>query len=165
MSNEDSETEEKTPKSNRRKPENEQEAMLDYLHIRPEDIDRFKNKDDDTLPPAFVFLEKYFPEKENTGEKSRYKDASMPVNLTIIKLLPEVYPELDEGDIKLSPFIDSWVRSFDKRVTSVEGKSREEFKEILKALLGGLRSMNRRDDDGAMSLMQRMFTTKGENDE
>lgn len=134
------------------------DELMNFLGVRPEE---FENKEGE-MPPAFKFLESYFPDEESMGEKTRYRSDEVAIKITTLKMLPEIYPELkDIRNFDAQGIIDAWIDNFDKRLTSVQGESRTEFKEILKAMLGGMRAMQQKHDGGVSGLMESMFTTKG----
>lgn len=124
---------------------------------------RFENLKDESgdgeLPPALRFLEEYFPKKTDMGSKTRLRTKDMPVNLSSLKVLGEMYPEIQEND--MDETIINWMDSLEKRLISVDGKSREEFKEILEALLSGLRE-TKASDDVDSSIMRKLFTSGGD---
>jgi len=138
------------------------DELMNFLGVRPE---QFEGNEDE-MPPAFRFLEKYFPEENSMGEKTRYRSDEVAIKLTVLKMLPKIYPELTEIEgFDAQALIDGWIDNFDKRLTSVQGESRTEFKEILKSMLGGMRAMNQKGDNGIGGLMQKMFATGGEENE
>lgn len=138
---------------------NTNDELMNFLGVRPEDMSNGPG----SLPPAFEFLEKYFPDKDSVGEKTNYRKSDMPTNITVMSLLCDVYPELTTGPVDIRELMDDWIDSFDRRLPSVENRSREEYKEILKSLLAGLRSIDngKGEEEG---FMKRMFTTKGGED-
>ncbi len=83
-------------------------------------------------PPQLQILEQYLPDKEDYSGKTRLNARNQPSTLASIAILTELYPEIDELDEAL----EDWRDDLEKYLTSLEGASRDEFKEILKALLG-----------------------------
>lgn len=135
------------------------DEVEDKLSVRYEDLENAMSKEGE-LPPAFKFLDKYFPEKEDMAQKGRLESRDMPVNISSLKILGRLYPELKEGETSYDETIDIWMDNLEKRLVSVEGKSREEFKEILEALLTGIRDTGK-PEEGSNSIMRELFTTGG----
>lgn len=134
----------------------------DNLNVRYEDLENAMNSEGE-LPPAFKFLDKYFPEKHDMAQKGRLESKDMPVNISSLKVLGELYPELTEGDTSFDDTLDEWLDNLERRLVSVEGQSREEYKEILEALLSGLRDTGE-SNKGGDSIMRKLFTSGGSED-
>lgn len=132
------------------------------LGLRFEDLESaIKSREEgEELPPAFRFLEKYFPEKGDIGAKGRLESKNMPVNISSLRVLGDLYPELKEAENPMDETVVDWLDNLEKRLTSVEGKSREEYKEILEALLSGLRDTGKPDEKDS-SIMRELFTVGG----
>lgn len=132
------------------------------MSLRYEDLeDAFKT--DAELPPAFKFLDKYIPDKDDMGQKGRLVSDDMPSLISSLKVLSDFYPELTEGGSPMSESLEDWLDNFEKRLVSVDGKSRDEYKDILEALLSGIHESGEHGDTNG-SIMRKLFTTNSDND-
>lgn len=104
------------------------------------------------LPPALRFMEEYFPDSDAWSEKGRLDRKNMVINISSLRKIHELYPELSHEDE-----LHDWLTHVEKRLTSVQGKSREEYKEILESLLAGLQHRGDREGDMDKSFMQKLF--------
>lgn len=138
----------------------ESDEAEDKLGIRYEDLEEAVTENEGELPPAFQFMDEYFPDKEDIGQKGRL-NKDMPANISSLRILEKLYPELMEGKMELGDTMDAWMNNLEKRLISVDGKSREEFKEILEAMLSGLRDTGQSKGE-EKSVMRKLFTTKEE---
>lgn len=78
----------------------------------------------------FDFVKEYFPDKSDIRQKGRL-DKSLPYFLSTIEEYPNLFPPLKSRE----DLLDRWLDNIEKRLISVEGKSRDEFKEILKSIV------------------------------
>lgn len=75
----------------------------------------------------------YLPEKGEMAEKTVI-DPHQTRALTQLMMVPRLDPEFTEGDVAK---VDDMIQLYLQLQTSVEGRSRQEFVEILKSLAGG----------------------------
>lgn len=151
-------------------PEDEKE---DDKKNEPEDGNlsvRFENLEDElgkgeSLPPAFQFLEKYFPDKDDMAQKGRLNDRRLTTDMSTVEVLTKLFPELTEGEEEMDDALEGWLEGLQKRMVSIEGKSREEYRGILEALLSGLRETAEDSGNHRESIMRKLFTTGGEEGE
>lgn len=89
----------------------------------------------------------YLPDQEDYGAKTVLTQEQVHL-LAGLELLTEFYPELEHRE----QVITSWIASYEKRMTSVHGLSRDEFLKILVSMNGG--SI---DIDASEGLLQRVL--------
>lgn len=121
------------------------------------------------LPPAFQFLEKYFPDKDDYDQKTRISSKKIAQQIAKFKIIEKLYPEISNDDtspedIDMGDSVQEYLDNVEKLNVSVEGKSRDEYEEILKALLQGLHEAGAREGKDTSSIMRSLFTT-GEDEE
>lgn len=115
----------------------------------PEPVDRdevvdeeselmFGYKGSSTDTEAIELLANYLPEQDDFGAKTRL-DENHPELISALELLTHLYPEVSDMEDELKQF----THSYEKRLTSVDGKSRDEFVRILEALTGGRGAENK----------------------
>lgn len=132
-----------------------------------EDILKIRNKlgvvaeasDNDSkegnFPVELNFLKDYMEDDEHIGMKSRLSSEELAVKLSTLRMYPKLFPEVfedfddDEWEV--------WLNSIEQRLTSVEGKSREEFVDIFRSLLPHVSSVR---DDSKESLGHTLFGTR-----
>jgi len=90
----------------------------------------YKDSGNDTEP--IELLANYLPDTQDYGAKT-ILDESHPELISALELLPSLYPEVQEFEDELLQFLNN----YEKRLTSVDGRSRDEFVRILEALTGG----------------------------
>jgi len=106
------------------------------------------------FPVELNFLKDYMEDDEHIGMKSRLSSEELAVKLSTLRMYPKLFPEVfkdfdDEWEV--------WLNSIEQRLTSVEGKSREEFVDIFRSLLPHVSSVR---DDGKESLGHTLFGTR-----
>lgn len=87
----------------------------------------------------------YLPESDDWLAKTLL-DTNDPAAIAALSNLGRIYPEVDD----LQPFVDSVLDEFLRGKTSVEGRSREEYRKILMSMYGASDS---EDDSLAMQLV------------
>lgn len=100
------------------------------------------------------FLDEYFPDENQMELKGRL-DRPMVVEFSTLEVLFDMYPEIDD----LRPMVKTWSDQIEKRLTSVDGQSRDEFKDILVSLLSGYKSEEQLNEDG--SFFKQLFDASG----
>lgn len=143
------------------KSESENELEESNLSVRFENLEEELGKGK-ALPPAFRFLEKYFPEKDDMAQKGRLNDRRLTTDMSTIQILTKLFPELTEGKEEMDVALDEWLDALEKRMVSIEGQSREEYRSILEALLSGLRQTGEESGNSRKSIMRKLFTTGSE---
>lgn len=101
-------------------------------------------------PPELRILNDYIPDKDDLGSKTDLKNAQLAVDISVLRLYPSLFPEF-------KMFEDIWQQYLDnieKRLTTISGKARRDYRKIFEALLAGLR---REDEDKTMTTMDRVF--------
>lgn len=122
------------------------------------------NKDEEVDPEThpLKFIDDYTPDKDDMAQKGDLKRAMTTLFPSADAML-EVFENDDltlEETMKLTK---EWLTQVEKRQISVKGKSREDFKDIYKALLG---SYSHSEKDQDKSFMQSVFgADRGEKDE
>lgn len=111
----------------------EEVPKIDSDEIMDEESElMFGYKDSSSDTEAIELLANYLPEQNDYGAKTRL-DEKHPELLSALELMTHFYPEISDMENELKQFI----HSYEKRLTSVDGKSRDEFVRILEALTGG----------------------------
>lgn len=100
------------------------------------------------------FLDEYFPDEVQMELKGRL-DRPMVVEFSTLEVLFDMYPEIDD----LRPTVSTWSDQIEKRLTSVDGQSRNEYKEILVSLLSGYTSEEKLNDEG--TFFKQLFDASG----
>lgn len=77
-------------------------------------------------------LSDYLPEKEDYAAKTVLTKEQVHL-LAGLEQLTVFYDEVEQYD----EVIEEWIKAYEKRLTSVQGLSRQEFLEILVAMQGG----------------------------
>lgn len=111
-------------------------SEVDQSDISDEETDLmfgYENKGDDVSKISLI--SEYLPEQEDYAAKTVLAEEH-PEIMAGIESLTELYPEIKHMEAVLINF----VVKFEKRQTSVHGRSREEFLDILTAMSGGSRS-------------------------
>lgn len=93
----------------------------------------YENKGDETS--KLDLISDYLPEKDDYKAKTVLAETH-PETIAAIENLTEMYPEIEH----LEDMLINFVHNFEKRQISVNGRSREEFLDILTAMSGGSRS-------------------------
>jgi hypothetical protein len=116
--------------------------MVEQDDINDEEVDLifgYENSGDDVSKIDLV--SDYLPRKEDYAAKTVLAETH-PETMAAIENLTEMYPEIDH----LEQMIVRFVSKFEKRQISVNGRSREEFLDILTAMSGGsARDLEERD--------------------
>jgi len=92
----------------------------------------------------------YLPEGQDWPAKTQL-DLNDPHAVAALSQLDKMFPEIS-GDDELQGMIDQFKHEFLKSRTSVGGRSREEYLQILKAMFGGSP-----DDDNGMGDLAEML--------
>lgn len=116
---------------------------------------------DEDYPPALRFLENYMPEKEDIRLKTRYQDESVPINISGLERLMTLYPELNDSRFDFESIIENWIEEIERGLVSVEGMSRNEYKEILQAMLSGMSDAGRQRDKESETVLRKLFDAGG----
>lgn len=138
-------------------------ALAQKLGVRPEKV--FDKLEDESqsgdMPPPLRFLEQYMPEKEDWATKGRLDRNNMVINISSLRVLKRLYPEI--GD-EMDEILQEWLDHVEKRLVSVEGQSRQEYKEILQSLLAGMHHKTTSSEDYmSEDFMDKLFRVdKGE---
>ncbi len=97
--------------------------------------------DDDEQPqPVFPgrgpnregMASEYIPEEDDWLAKT-HLDINDPAAVSALRNLDAMFPEVDD----LQPLVDDFLDDFLKSKTSVDGRSRHEYKSILMSMFGG----------------------------
>lgn len=110
--------------------------MVDHEEVSDEENDLmfgYENKGDETT--KIQLIADYLPEQDDWGAKTVIAEEH-PEIMAAIENLTDMFPEIEHMEDMLIQF----VINFEKRQTSVRGRSREEFLDILTAMSGGSRS-------------------------
>jgi hypothetical protein len=99
-------------------------------------------------------LSDYLPEKEDYGAKTVLTPEQVHL-LAALEQLTTFFDEVEEYD----EVIEQWIRSYEKRMTSAHGLSRQEFLEILVAMQGGST-----DNSSQRGILEKMLSTDMEDD-
>jgi len=132
---------------------------IDKDEINDEESDLvfgYENSGQDTS--KLDIIQDYLPEQNDYPAKTVLSEQH-PEIIAAIENLTEMYPEIEHMEDMLMDF----VAKFEKRQISVNGRSREEFLDILAGLSGGKRS----DLEERQSRMEQMLKpmSESENDE
>lgn len=117
-------------------------------------------------PPSLEFLDKYFPNKDSFGEKTRYRSGNTPMFVSKGLRYADECEDVIGGKLgeKVRDEVCKWVVDYEKRLPSIHGKSREEYRKILEAFLSGVRQA-KDNPDKVSGLAKKLFTTKGDKNE
>ncbi len=139
-------------------------SMAKQLGVRPEKVlDKVQSSSGESdMPPALTFLDKYLPEKEDWATKGRLDRKDMVVNISSLRVIIDVYPEIGE---ELNEVLQTWLDHLERRLVSVDGASREEYKEILESLLAGIHHKAKDEDRMDKSFAQKLFTVSDDGGE
>ena len=88
-----------------------------------------------------VYLD-YFPRKGQIDEKG-YLAPGMPFLLAYLRMLPDIHPELGEYNEKVSGILEE----IERRLISVDGRSRNEFTQILVAQMQRMRELEEEEPE------------------
>lgn len=83
-------------------------------------------------PDKMEMTASYLPEDDDWPAKS-ILDVGDPAAIAALSQLGQMFPEVDD----LQPLVDGFVEEFLKSRTSVGGKSREEYRDMIMAMHGG----------------------------
>lgn len=124
---------------------------------KPAEVLDTQEKTQSNVPPQLQILEQYLPERDDYSGKTRLNARNQPSTLASISILTKLYPEIGE----LEGALDEWRDDLEKYLTSLEGASRDEFKQILQALLGVYSKQNKDQLKDSMSDggWKRMFSS------
>lgn len=127
----------------------------------PDILDKIKVGHDEPKPEDMSnhplrFLDDYFPDHDNMKLKGRLK-APLTVRFSAIDAIFFFYPEISH----LEDIVKNWADAIEQRLVSVDGLSREEYKEILIALLHGYK-MEEDTNSDKQSFFKQIFDAGGE---
>lgn len=105
-------------------------------------------------PHPLVFLDRFFPEKDEIEMMGRL-ERPLTVLLSTAESVFDFYPEVEH----LRPHATRWLSVVEKRLTSVDGKSRKEYETILSSLFSGYRAD--RQDARESSFFRDIFDAGG----
>lgn len=132
--------------------------MTDSKEIDPDILKKIKahskksgKKGDGWDAHPLRFLDDYFPEKHDIAQKGRLKQA-LTVRFSAVDAIFYFFPEVKH----LEPIVKAWANQIETRLVSVDGASRDEFMEILIALLHGYR-MEEDTDESSQSFFKQIF--------
>jgi len=77
------------------------------------------------------WLTRIFPVKDEWSAKTLL-DENDPAAIAALRSFAEIYPEVDQ----LQPLIDRFLDDYMRTKTSIEGRSREEYRKILMGMFG-----------------------------
>lgn len=80
---------------------------------------------------AIDFVSQWFPQKDNWQGKTKINENQAKA-LALFRHLPELFDEIED----LQGFIEGFTNNYEQYLTSVDGESRIQHTEILKALFG-----------------------------
>lgn len=123
---------------------------VDPERIRDEESDLifgYANQGDDI--DKMKLISQYLPEKTDYAAKTVLAKEH-PEIMAAIENLVKLFPEIEHMEDEITTF----VYNFEKRQTSVHGRSREEFLDILTAMSGGSRS----DYEDRVNRMEQLLT-------
>lgn len=86
----------------------------------------------DSGPDRDKMAAAFFPAEDEQQGKT-ILDINDPGRVAAIKQLPRLFPEIEE----MGPVLDDFLDDFMQSRTSVQGKSRDEIKDILVSMYGG----------------------------
>lgn len=109
--------------------------MSNENDIDPDDVDREEQLmfgySGNTREPVELLAD-YLPRNEDFAAKTVLTKEQVHL-LAALEQLTELFDELDEYD----EAVEEWIKSYEKRLTSVHGLSRDEFVKILVSMNGG----------------------------
>jgi len=127
------------------------ESIEDKIEVTSE------NKEQVDKKHPLKFLDDYFPDSDEIELKGRLEQR-MIVPLSTVNAILEYYPEISD----MEGIINEWVKQIEKRMVSVDGLSRDEYKEIMIALLGQYK-LEEHTDEKDSSFLKNLFEV--DNDE
>lgn len=117
-----------------------------------------ESENDTDMPAELRVLTEYIPERDDIGSKGSIPNIDLANMISVVRLYPELFPEIKRDKEVWNLYLDE----LEKRLTSVEGKSREEFQRIYEALLSGV---SYKHEDEGWTLGEKLFGTGDEPDE
>jgi hypothetical protein len=117
-------------------PDTDGQADEENDEVQPVFPDRGPNRED--------MVGSYLPDKDDWEAKS-IVDLSDPAAIAALANFDEMFPEVDD----LQPLIDDFLHHFLKSKTSVHGASRDEYRQIFKAMYG-----QSEDDSGSSKALK-----------
>lgn len=112
------------------------------------------------LPAELRILSQYIPKETDLAQKTKVPNIKVANMISILRCYPDMFPELD--DERTRKVFDKYFNQLEKRLTSVEGESRDEYTRIFESLLSGVSYKHEDRDDG---LGETLFGTRGDDDE
>lgn len=132
---------------------NDEDTELDADDIGKEENLMFGYGGKDQTP--MDLLSNYLPEKNDYGAKTVLTPEQVHL-LAALEQITKAYPELEEFD----DMIKEWIASYEKRMTSVHGLSRDEFVQILVSMNGGSTDL-----EESRGILEKVLDADGGNDE